>query len=110
MIRHPVLDVFLNTLDQRSIPHQYPIELIEGARMDLEPTRYSSFSQLRGLCYRLGSVISLMMTHVVGFRGPALDYMADLGLAIELTSLLRDTGENIARGRVYLPIEEMQSF
>jgi phytoene synthase len=110
LARHPVLDVFLDTLDQRTIPHDYPLELIEGARMDLEATRYSSFSQLRGLCYRLGSAISLMLTHVIGFRGPALKDMADLGLAIELTSLLRDTGENLARGRIYLPLEEMQSF
>ena len=51
-----------------------------------------------------------MMTHVVGFRGPALDYMADLGLAIELTAVLRDVGEQLANGRIYLPLEEMQAF
>jgi phytoene synthase len=110
LARHPVLDVFLDTLDQRSIPRDYPLELIDGVRMDLEPTRYSSFSQLRGRCYRLGSIAGLMLTHVVGFRDPALDYMADLGLAIELTSLLRDTGESLARGRIYLPLEEVESF
>ena len=44
-----------------------------------------------------------MMTHVVGFRGPALEYMADLGLAIELTAVLRDVGEQLAHGRIYLP-------
>ncbi len=110
LARHPVLDVFLDTLDQRSIPRDYPLQLIDGVRTDLNPTRFESFSQLRALCYRVGSMTSMMMTHVVGFRGPALDYMADLGLAIELTSLLRDTGENMARGRLYLPLEEMQSF
>lgn len=109
LARHPVLDVFLDTIDYRSIPHDLPLELIEGVRMDLEPPRYQSFSSLRNLCYRLGSVISLMLTHVVGFREPALDYMADLGLAIELTSLLRDTGEHLAHGRIYLPLEEMDS-
>ncbi|MGD1098448.1 MAG: phytoene/squalene synthase family protein [Bryobacteraceae bacterium] len=109
LARHPVLDVFLDTVDQRAIPHDYPIELIEGVRTDLVPTRYTSFSQLRGLCYRFGSIATLMMTHVVGFRGPALDYMADLGLAIELTTRLRDTGEHLARGRVYLPAEEMEA-
>jgi phytoene synthase len=47
---------------------------------------------------------------VVGFRGPALDYMADLGLAIELTAILRDVGEQLARGRIYLPLEEVEAF
>jgi phytoene synthase len=78
-------------------------------RTDLVPTHYTSFSQLRGLCYRFGSIATLMMTHVVGFRGPALDYMTDLGLAIELTTRLRDTGEHLTLGRVYLPAEEMEA-
>ena len=110
LARHPVLDVFLDTVDRRGIPHDYPLELIEGVRMDLDQARYLSFSQLRGLCHRIGGVVSQMMTHVVGFRDPALDYMADLGLAVELTTLLRDTGEHLARGRIYLPQEEMESF
>jgi len=50
-----------------------------------------------------------MMAHVTGFRDPALDYMADLGLAIELTTLLRDTGRHLEAGRVYLPAEEMEA-
>ena len=110
LARHPVLDVFLDTLDHRSIPHDYPLELIEGSRTDLESVRCASFSQLRSLCYRLGSIISLMMTHVIGFREPALDYMTDLGLAIELTSRLRDTGEDLLHGQIYLPLEEMEAF
>jgi phytoene synthase len=109
LARHPVLDVFLDTVDQRAIPHDYPLELIEGVRSDLGQTRYTSFSQLRGLASRLGSSVSLMLTHVVGFRDPAPDYMADLGLAVELTALLRDTGEHLAHGRIYLPLEEMES-
>jgi phytoene synthase len=110
LARHPVLDVLLDTVDQRGIPHEYPLELIDGVRMDLDQSRYLSFSQLRGFCHRIGGVVSQMMAHVVGFRGPALDYMADLGLAIELTTLLRDTGEHMARGHIYLPQEEMESF
>jgi 15-cis-phytoene synthase len=109
LARHPVLDVFLDTVDQRGIPHHYPAELIEGVGVDLGNTRYQSFSQLRGRCQRVGGMVSLMMTHVIGFRGPALDYMADLGLAIELTTLLRDTSAHLERGVVYLPIEEMES-
>ncbi|MGA3188256.1 MAG: phytoene/squalene synthase family protein [Bryobacteraceae bacterium] len=110
LARHPVLDVFLDTLDQRAIPHDLPLEMIEGVRMDLDQMRYASFSQLRHRCHRVTGTVAQMMTHVVGFRGPALDYMADLGLAIELTAILRDVGEQLARGRIYLPLEEMESF
>ncbi len=109
LARHPVLDVFLDTVDQCAIPHKCAIEFVDGARVDLDQARCASFSQLRGLCYRLGGMVSVMLTHAVGFRDPALDYMADLGLAIELTAILRDTGEHLARGRVYLPTDDMET-
>jgi phytoene synthase len=110
LARHPVLDVFLDTVDHRAIPHELPLEMIEGVRMDLDQMRYASFSQLRSHCHRVTGTVALMMTHVVGFRGPALDSMADLGLAIELTAILRDVGEQLAHGRIYLPLEEMEAF
>jgi 15-cis-phytoene synthase len=110
LARHPVLDVFLDTVDNRAIPHNLPLDMIEGVRMDLAQLRYVSFAQLRTHCHRVTGTVALMMTHVVGFRGPALDYMADLGLAIELTAILRDVGEQLAHGRIYLPLEEMDSF
>jgi len=109
LARHPVLDVFLDTLVQRGIPHDLPGGLIEGVSQDLDYTRYLSFSQLRGRSQRVGGMVSLMMTHVIGFRGPALDYMADLGLAIELTTLLRDTWAHLERGVIYLPLEEIEA-
>jgi phytoene synthase len=110
LARHPVLDVFLDTVDLRSIPHDLPLEMIEGVRADVDQMRYESFSQLRGHCQKVTGTVLLMMTHVVGFRGPALEYMAELGLAIELTAILRDVGEQLAHGRIYLPNEEMESF
>jgi phytoene synthase len=108
LARHPVLDVFLDTVDQRANPHALPLDLIEGVRMDIDHARYQSFSQLRARSQRVGGAVSVMMAYVTGFRDPALDYMADLGLAIELTTLLRDTGRHLAAGRVYLPTEEME--
>jgi len=110
LARHPVLDIFLDTVDNRAIPHEFPLEMIEGVRMDLDQMRYASFSQVRSHCHRVTGTVALMMTHVVGFRGPALDYMADLGLAIELTAILRDVGEQLTLGRIYLPGEDMESF
>jgi phytoene synthase len=110
LARHPVLDVFLDTVDHRAIPHDLPLEMIEGVATGIDRMNYASFSQLRTHCHRVTGTVALMMTHVVGFRGPALEYMADLGLAIELTAILRDVGEQLAQGRVHLPLEEMESF
>lgn len=110
LARHPVLDVFLDTVDHRGIPHDYPRELIVGVRIDTTEARYQSFAQLRARCQRVGGTVSQMMAHVVGFRGPALDYMADLGVAIEMTTLLRDTGMHLERGRIYIPTDEMEVY
>jgi phytoene synthase len=109
LARHPVLDVILDTIDHRGIPHDYPRELIEGVRIDIAHARYATFAQLRARCQRIGGIVCQMMAHVVGFRDPALDYMADLGIAIELTTLLRDTGVHLERGHIYLPADEMAS-
>src|SRR5579863_2166803 len=110
LVRHPVLEVFLDTVERCVIPHDHALELIEGARMDLSHARYESFSQLSGHCRRTGGMVSLMLAHVIGYRDPALDYMADLGIAVELTAQLRDLGEHLARGRISIPEEEMRAF
>lgn len=110
LVRHPVLEAFFDTVERRGIPLDYPMELIEGARMDLSQTRYESFSQLGGHARRTGGMVSLMMMHVLGFRGPAPDYMSDLGLAVELTTQLRDLGRHMDQGRLFLPLEEMRAF
>jgi phytoene synthase len=110
LARHPVLDVFLDTVDRCKIPGDYALELIEGYRMELTHSRYESFSQLLEHCRRTGGMVSMMMAHVVGYRDPALDYMADLGVAADLTANLRDLGEHLSRGYVSIPLEEMRAF
>jgi phytoene synthase len=110
LVRHPVLEVFLDATDRYAIPHAFATDLIEGARMDLDHTRYQSFSQLREYCYRTSGTVSRLMAHLIGYRGPAPEYMADLGLAMELTSILRTVGDALARDRIYLPLEEIESF
>jgi phytoene synthase len=110
LTRNPVLEVFLDAVEQHKIPHRLATDLIEGARMDLDHTRYQSFAQLREYCYRTSGTMAVLMAHLIGYRGPALDYMADLGLAMELTSILRTVGDSLARDRIYLPVEEIESF
>ena len=110
LARHPVLDVFLDTVERCGIPSDYPLELIEGYRMELTHSRYESFSQLLGHCRRTGGMVAMMMAQVVGYRDPALEYMEDLGIAVDLTSNLRDMGEHLSRGYVSIPVEEMLAF
>lgn len=107
---HPVLSVFVDTVERYNLPHEYPFELIEGMRMDLDGVQYATFAELRVFCYRVASVVGLMMSHVIGFRAGALDYAVDLGIAMQLTNILRDVGEDLDRGRIYLPRDEMAGF
>lgn len=110
LVRNPVLEVLLDTAERHKVPHQLIGDLIEGARMDLYHTRYESFSQLREYCSRTSGTMSVLMAHLIGYRGPALDYMADLGVAMELTSILRTLGSALERDRVYIPTEEIEAF
>ncbi len=112
---HPVLRVFLDTVQRYEIPLEYPLELIEGMRMDLNQTRYETFDGLRVFCYRVASVVGLMMCWVIGFENPedrekALPYAIDLGIALQLTNILRDIGEDLGRNRLYLPLEDLRRF
>jgi len=108
--RHPVLELFTHTMREFNIPHDYPLDMIEGMRMDLNGVRYQTFDELRVFCYRVASVVGLMMSHVIGFRHPALSHAIDMGIAMQLTNILRDVGEDLERGRVYLPSDEMARF
>lgn len=108
----PVLRLFARVAAGHGIPHEYPLELVEGMRMDLAMDRgglrYQTFEDLRLFCYRVASVVGLMMMHVIGFRGEARERAIELGIALQLTNILRDIGEDLRRGRVYLPLEEMR--
>lgn len=110
LARHPVLEVFLDAAARHALPEQCAFELIEGARMELDHARFQSFSQLRQYGLRTGGSICVLMTHLIGYRGPAPEYMADLGLAVELTSAIRTLGDQLARGRLLLPLEDLAAF
>ncbi len=112
---HAVLSVFLDTVRRYQIPLEYPFELIEGMRMDLNQTRYETFEDLRLFCYRVASTVGLMMCWVIGFENPAdrekaVPYAIDLGIALQLTNILRDIREDLDRNRIYLPVDDMRHF
>jgi 15-cis-phytoene synthase len=93
------------------IPREYFEELLNGVAMDLAPRTYATWGDLELYCYRVASVVGLIMTHIFGATSPAaLQYAADLGKAMQLTNILRDVGEDHRMGRVYLPIDDLQSF
>ncbi len=112
-VEDPVLRLFARVAAEYGIPHEYPLELVEGMRMDLamdlRGLRYRNFDELRVFCYRVASVVGLMMMHVIGFRGEPRRHAIDLGIALQLTNILRDVGEDLGRGRVYLPLEEIEA-
>ncbi|MBA5871630.1 MAG: presqualene diphosphate synthase HpnD [Nitrospira sp. CR2.1] len=94
-----------------SIPHAYFEELIKGVEMDLTTKRYATFDQLSLYCYRVASVVGLICLHVFGTTSPrAQDYAVNLGMAFQLTNILRDLGNDAECGRIYLPQEDLARF
>lgn len=114
-VSNPILKLFLHVVKACSIPSEYPLELIEGCRMDLERHRYATYEELRLFCYRVASCVGLMMCHVIGFRKASLEgqgkqYAIELGIAMQLTNILRDVGADLKLGRIYFPQEDMERF
>ncbi len=109
--RHTALPALHATVQRHHIPPEYLEAVLDGVEMDLEPVAYSTFAELRLYCYRVASAVGLACIHVWGFHGEqAKQYAEDAGLAFQLTNILRDLGEDAARGRLYLPQEDLARF
>ena len=109
--QHPVIGPFIEVAKAYGIPVSYPAELIKGVRMDIQTPRYETFDDLYLFCYRVAGVVGLMMTPVLGTHDPqALKFAEKLGVAMQLTNILRDIWEDKEMNRVYLPQEEIRSF
>jgi phytoene synthase len=105
-----VLLAWNDTVDRYSVPHALPDELLAGMAMDLSVSRYATFDDLWLYCYRVASVVGLISMHIIGHRDGAAHYAIKLGVALQLTNILRDVGEDAQRGRVYLPQEDLARF
>lgn len=93
-----------------SIPKVYFEELITGVEMDLHNNRYVTFNELSSYCYRVASVVGLICLHVFGATSArAQDYAVNLGMAFQLTNILRDVGTDAAQNRIYLPLEDLKA-
>lgn len=100
-----------DTADRYDIPQDYFREIILGVESDLVKTRYRDFDELRQYCYRVASVVGLVCLQIFQYRGEAArEYAVDLGLAMQLTNIMRDVREDWSMGRVYLPQDDMERF
>jgi 15-cis-phytoene synthase len=108
---HPAIQPFIQVARRYQIPQVYPLELLQGVRMDLEFKPYRTFDELYLFCYRVAGVVGLMMTHILGYKDKtAFAYAEKLGVAMQLTNILRDIQEDKNIGRLYLPGEELERF
>jgi 15-cis-phytoene synthase len=108
---HPVLRPFITVALKHDIPMEYPLELLEGVKMDLTKNRYETFDELYVFAYRVAGVVGLMMTYILGFTSKAsLIFAEKLGIAMQLTNILRDVQEDKNMGRIYLPLNEIRQF
>jgi phytoene synthase len=108
---HPILKSFITVAKHYHIPIKYPQELITGVMMDIQTSRYRTFDDLYIFAYRVAGVVGLMMTHVLGYKTEkAFEFAEKLGIAMQLTNILRDIKEDLHINRIYLPAEEMQQF
>lgn len=108
---HPVLSAFINTAKVFDIPMECPLEFLRGVVMDLEISRYHTFDDLYLFCYRVAGLVGIMMTYVLGYSKPeAFKYAEKLGIAMQLTNILRDVKEDKNIGRIYLPKDELMKF
>ncbi len=113
---HPVLLAWADTRDRYGVPQSLAEELIDGVAMDLTIRRYESFAVLERYCYCVASTVGLMCMHIVGCAdsrcetmAQATPYAIQLGLAMQLTNILRDVGADARMGRIYLPLDEMRA-
>jgi phytoene synthase len=107
----PLHAAFVDTIRTRGIPVEYLHAALDGVGMDLDIACYETFKDLYLYCYRVASVVGLSCIHIWGFHDErAKAYAEAAGIAFQLTNILRDLGEDAARGRVYLPLEDLRRF
>jgi phytoene synthase len=103
-----VAAAWADTLTRYHIPRHYALQLIDGVARDLVQARYQTFDELATYCYGVASTVGLMSMHIVGYKSnKAVPYAIKLGVALQMTNILRDVSEDYRNGRLYLPREEL---
>ena len=110
-VREPVFAAVADTASTFQIPEEYYQGVVSGVETDLTKSRYQDFQELTSYCYQVASVVGLFCIQIFGYsHEQAKQHAVDLGLAMQLTNILRDVKEDSDRGRVYLPQEEIRDF
>jgi len=108
---HPVGQALQPVTGTFNLAEELLQEIIDGMQMDLQQARYADFNALNLYCYRVASVVGLLAAEIFGYQDrQTLKYAHDLGIAFQLTNIIRDVGEDARRGRIYLPISELEQF
>ncbi len=109
--QHPVSKALVEPINTYHLDAEHFIEIIDGMEMDLNFNRYEDFKQLQLYCYRVASVVGLLSAQIFGFNNrKTLKFAHDLGMAFQLTNIIRDVGEDARRNRIYLPLDELSQF
>jgi phytoene synthase len=109
--QHPVTQALIPVVKQFNLSQEHLLEIIDGMEMDLEQARYADFKSLQLYCYRVASVVGLLSAEIFGYTDrKTLKYAHDLGIALQLTNIIRDVGEDARRNRIYIPMDELAQF
>lgn len=108
---HPVTLALQPHLIPYSLDGQHLLAIIDGMEMDLDQTRYLDYTGMKRYCWHVASVVGILSASIFGYTRPeTLQYAEKLGLAFQLTNIIRDVGEDARKGRIYLPVSELQQF
>ena len=109
--QHPVALALVTVAQQFNLAQEHLLEIIDGMEMDIDQPRYPDFKSLQLYCYRVASVVGLLSAEIFGYSDRrTLKYAHDLGIAFQLTNIIRDVGEDARRNRIYLPMDELRQF
>jgi phytoene synthase len=109
--QHPVARALADVAPRFNLREDLLQQIVDGMQMDLEHNRYRDFDALKLYCHRVAGVVGLLSAEIFGYAdNGTLAYAADLGLAFQLTNIIRDVGEDARRDRIYLPLDELQRF
>jgi phytoene synthase len=108
---HPVTQALHPHLAVYALDVKHLQAIIDGMEMDLDQTRYLDYAGLKRYCWHVASVVGILSANIFGVTQPrTLEYAEKLGLAFQLTNIIRDVGEDARKGRIYLPVNELQQF
>ncbi|MCC6072500.1 presqualene diphosphate synthase HpnD [Massilia sp. GCM10020059] len=108
---HPVMQALQPHLAVYNLEQKHLLAIVDGMEMDLDQSRYLDFTGLQRYCWHVASVVGILSASIFGVTNPrTLEYAEKLGLAFQLTNIIRDVGEDARKGRIYLPVNELQQF